>query len=88
MNSTNKMHCCQLFYFNEFQVFGFLAISLYGGKILEISLQMTAISGYAGLSRHHMSLGKGIAVWTVSMVMQCDLALLSIGGTYEGDDYN
>ena len=34
------------------------------------------------------SLGKGIAAWTMSVVMRFDLVMLSIGGVCEGDNFN
>ena len=43
---------------------------------------------YIGLLRHHMSLEKDIATQTVSLMMQCGLAMLSIGGIFEGDNFN
>ena len=49
---------------------------------------MTTISGYASSSRQRMSLGKGIATWTMSVVMQFDWAMFSIGGTCDGDNFN
>ena len=59
-----------------------------GGQILVNLFAMTAISRCVGSSRQHISLGKGIATWTVSVVMGFDSAILSIGGTCEGDDFS
>ena len=57
-------------------------------RFWSISVRMTTISGYVGSLRQHMSLGKGIAARTVSAMMWFNLAMLSIGGACEGDDFN